>query len=175
MLLEHLMQKLRKFGRSENGGALAELAIMVPFLVVMLAAVTEVGRFFQTYTTLAKATRSSARYLSNHSITALEVDRAANLVVCGKLTCAGGDEIVKGVRGGAAIARANVCIETTATTVTVRIARTNDCNPVAGVGAPAGNPYNYQPIFDLAALLGTPGFTLGPTLSPRTTMFKPAI
>jgi Flp pilus assembly protein TadG len=175
MLLEYLIRKSRKFIRTESGGALAELAIMVPFLVVMLAAVTEIGRYFQTYTTLAKATRSSARYLSNHSINAAEVTRAANLVVCGKLTCAGGDEIVKGVAGGPAIAKANVCIETTATTVTVRIPRTNNCNPVPGVGAPAGNPYNYQPIFNLGALLGNPGYTLGPQLSPRTTMFKPAI
>ena len=97
------------------------------------------------------------------------------MVVCGKLTCAGGDEIVKGVGGGPAIAKANVCIETTATTVTVRIPRKSDCTPVVGVGAPAGNPYNYQPIFNLGALLGRPDFTLGPTLSPRTTMFRPAI
>jgi len=173
MLFGYLRGKLRRFVRNENGGAIAELAIMVPFLVIMLAAVTEVGRFFQTYTTLAKATRSSARYLSNHSINAAELDRAANLVVCGKLTCAGGDEIVKGIRGGAAIAKENVCIETTATTVTVRLPRTADCNPVAG--APTGSPYNYQPLFDLGALLGVPSFTLGPTLSPRTTMFKPAI
>ena len=170
-----MIAKLKQLSRSENGGALAELAIMVPVLVLLLAAVSEIGRFFQTYTTLAKATRSSARYLSNHSINAAEIDRAANLVICGKLTCAGGDEIVKGVGGGASIARANVCIETTATTVTVRIPRTNDCSPVTGVGAPAGNPYNYQPIFNLGALLGKPGFTLGPTLSPRTTMFRPAL
>jgi len=175
MLFEYLRGKLRRFVRNENGGAIAELAIMVPFLVIMLAAVTEVGRFFQTYTTLAKATRSSARYLSNHSINTAELDRAASLVVCGKLACAedGGDETVKGIRGGPPIAKANVCIETTATTVTVRIPRTANCNPVAG--APAGNPYNYQPIFNLGALLGVPSFQLGPTLSPRTTMFKPAV
>ena len=175
MIERHLIAKLKQLLRSENGGALAELAIMVPVLVLMLAAVTEIGRYFQTYTTLAKATRSSARYLSNHSINDAEVTRAANLVVCGKLTCAGGDELVKGVGGGPAIAKANVCIETTATTVTVRIPRTNDCSPVPGVNAPAGTPYNYQPIFNLGALLGNPSFTLGPKLSPRTTMFKPSI
>jgi len=176
MLLRRvIVERLRKIVRCENGGALAELAIMVPFLALLLAGVCEIGRFFQTYTTLAKATRSSTRYLSNHTINALEVGRAVNLVVCGKLTCAGGDEIVKGVAGGPAIAAANVCIEATATTVTVRIPRTNDCNPVAGVDAPAGNSYNYQPIFNLGALLGNPTFTLGPKLSPRTTMFKPSI
>src|ERR1044072_3391147 len=104
MIKRHLKQLIR----SENGGALAELAIMVPILVLMLAAVSEIGRFFQPCPALAKATRSSARYLSNHSINAAEVDRAANLVVCGKLTCAGGDEIVKDVGGGPDIAKDNV-------------------------------------------------------------------
>jgi hypothetical protein len=168
-----LIKRIKNFGRSDYGGALAELAIMVPFLVVMLGAVTEIGRYFQTYTTLAKATRASARYLSNHSINTLEVSRATSLVVCGKFTCAGGDELVKGVGGGPAINADNVCIESTANSITVRITRTNDCNPVAGVGAGAGNPYNYQPIFNnLGALMGNPSFTLALPIAPRTTMYR---
>lgn len=164
------LPRLRRLMGCDKGGALAELAIMVPFLAIMLAGVCEIGRFFQTYTTLTKATRSSARYLSNHSLTNTEIGRAVNLVVCGKLTCAGGDQIVKGIGGGAAIAPANVCIEATTTTITVRIPRTNDCNPVTG--APAGTPYNYQPIFNLGALMGQPSFTLALPISPRTTMYK---
>ena len=164
-----MIEKLRKLIRCENGGALAELAIMVPFLVLMLAAVSEIGRYFQTYTTLAKGTRASARYLSNHSLNALEIGRATSLVVCGKLSCTGGDELVKGVGGGSAFSANNVCIEATTNTVTVRIARTNNCVPVAG--APPGTPYNYQPIFNLGALLHHP-FTMALPISPRTTMFK---
>ena len=168
-----IVKRLLHLLRCERGGALAELAIMVPFLAVMLAAVTEVGRYFQTYTTLAKATRSSARYLSNHSINTLETGRAINLVVCGKLTCSGGDELVKGIGGGPAISASNVCIETTATTVTVRIPRAAGTCTQAGVGAdPNPLPYNYQPIFNLGAWMGDPTFTLALPLAPRTVMWK---
>jgi len=55
---------MRHWLRKEDGGALAELAILVPFLAVMLAGVCEFGRYFQNYTTLAKATRTASRYLS---------------------------------------------------------------------------------------------------------------
>jgi Flp pilus assembly protein TadG len=57
--------RIRQWFRKEDGGALAEFAIMV-FLVLMLAGVSEFGRYFQNYTTLAKATRNASRYLSNH-------------------------------------------------------------------------------------------------------------
>src|SRR5262245_32716383 len=92
-----IVKRLRALVRSERGGALAELAIMVPFLAVMLAIVTEVGRYYQTYTTLTKSTRAAARYLSNHNLTNAEVARAVSLAVCGKLACTGGDELVKGI------------------------------------------------------------------------------
>ena len=168
-----IVKRLRTLIRSERGGALAELAILVPFLAVMLAIVTEVGRYYQTYTTLAKATRTSARYLSNHSLNNSEVARAVNLVVCGKLACTGGDELVKGVGTGPAIAAANVCIESTAnSTITVRIPRTNDCNPVPNVGAPAGNPYTYQTLFNIGTLMGIPSFNFNLPIAPRVTMFK---
>lgn len=168
-----ILSRIRTLVRSEKGGALAELAIMVPFLAVMLAIVTEVGRYYQTYTTLAKATRSSARYLSNHSLTNAEVGRAVSLVVCGKLTCTGGDELVKGIGTGPAIAPANVCIEATAnSTITVRIPRTNDCVPVVGVGAPAGTPYNYQTLFNIGTLMGVPSFNFALPIAPRVTMYK---
>lgn len=164
-----IVSKLRNLVPSENGGALAELAIMVPFLVIMLAGVSEFGRFFQTYTTLSKATRSAARYLSGHNVTdSTEINRATNLVVCGKLVCSGGDELATG------ISASNVCLESTGTpvtTVTVRIPRTDgDCNPMAN--APA-NPvhYDYQPIFNIGALIGSNTFTLTLPISPGTTMY----
>jgi len=166
-----IIRKVRKLVRSERGGALAELAIMAPFLALMLAVVCEVGRYFENYTTLAKGTRAAARYLSNHNLTKPELDRAANLVVCGKLACAGGDELIKGVAGGAAFSASNVCIESPAAkTIVVRIARANDCVPVAN--APAGNPYNYQPVFRIGAFLNQPSLDLAVPITPRTSMFK---
>jgi Flp pilus assembly pilin Flp len=160
---------LRRWIRTEDGGALAELAILVPFLAVMLAGVSEFGRYFQTYTTLAKATRSASRYLSNHQLNATEIGRATSLVVCGKLACGGGDPpLVPGLSAG------NVCLESAGspkvTSVTVRIPRTGgDCAPMAGAGAAV--PYVYQPIFDIGALLNVPSFSLALPIAPRTTMY----
>ena len=155
-----LLKKLSCFIRHESGASMAELAIMVPILVLLLAAVCDFGRFFQQYTTLAKSTRTAARYLSNHPFPDNQ-DAARNLVVCGKLTCAGGDELVPG------ISTANVCIESTGSpkieTVTVSIPRTG------GQGACA-QPFNYQPFFNIGALLNT-GFTFTPAISPSVTMY----
>jgi Flp pilus assembly pilin Flp len=155
------MRVPRHFRRDESGGALAELAIMVPFLAIMMAGVVEFGRFFQTYTTLEKATRSAARYLSNHPYNSAEIARAKNLVVCGKLNCAGTPNLVKGFTAG------NICIETTGSpkpeTVTVRVPRNaGDCGDAT--------PFVYQPIFDLGGLLGT-GLSLALPLSPSSTMY----
>ena len=162
-------QAIRKLLRREDGGALAELAILVPFLAVMLAAVCEVGRFFQNYTTLAKATRTASRYLSNHAINATEVGRANDLAYCGKLICAVGDPpLVNGLKLD------NICIETTGsprvTSVTVRIPRPDTpCNPVTG--APAAKPYVFKPIFDIGALLQNPAVSMRLPIAPSTTMY----
>ena len=157
-----ILTKLRFFIRHEKGAALAELAILVPFLILMVAAVAEFGRFFQNYTTIAKATRSAARYLSNHKFDTDSQDKARNIVVCGKLSaCASGEELVPG------LSTANVCIETTGTprieTFTVSLPR------VSGGGC--GAPLNYSPWFNIGALLNT-GFTFTPAISPSTTMYN---
>jgi Flp pilus assembly protein TadG len=162
-----IISKLRHLAGNESGGTLAELAIIVPFLVVMLAAVSEVGRFFQTYTTLSKTTRSAARYLSSHQFNDLEKGRAKNLVVCGKLTCNGGDELVKG------LTTANVCIQTTLTasstveTVTVNIPRAETVTCEDGGSA---TWLVFNPIFDIGALLNNDTFSLEYPISPSTTM-----
>lgn len=162
------VNQLLSLVRREDGGALAELAILVPFLVVMLGCVAEFGRYFQNYTTLSKATRASARYLSNHELNALEIGRAQALVVCGKLACTGGDPpLVSGFTA------AKICMESTGSpkilNVTVRIPRTNDCTPMAGTTA--GTPFNYTPIFDIGAILGTPSFSMALPIAPGTTMY----
>lgn len=150
---------LHRFFENERGGTIAELAILIPFLAVMLAAVTEIGRFFQTYSTISKSTRTAARYLSNHAITDDEKDKAKNLVVCGKVTaCAQSERFVRN------LSAANVCIETSGNPVeivTVRIPRSgNDC----------GAPVNYAPIFDIGALLHN-SFSMEFPIAPGTTMW----
>jgi Flp pilus assembly protein TadG len=150
---------LLRFARNERGAAMAELAILVPLLALMLAAVSEFGRYFEKYTTMAKATRSAARYLSSHPFTDAEKDKAKNLVVCAKTTaCASTEVLVPG------LAVTNVCIESTGSpveTITVRIPR----DPADTCGAPLA----FQPLFNIGALLGT-SFNFAPKISPRTTM-----
>ena len=156
-----LFQKLSRFIRQERGASIAELAILVPILIMLVAAVSEFGRFFQQYTTLAKSTRTAARYLSNHSFPDNQA-QARNLAVCGKLTCTGGDALIPG------LTTANVCLQSTTLpgspkieTVTVSVPRT-----AGGCGA----PFQYQPIFNIGALLKT-GVTFTPTISPSITMY----
>lgn len=159
-LTSRLISRTKDFARRDNGGTLAEMAFMVPFLAIMIAGVTEFGRFFQTYTTIAKSTRSAARYLSNHPYDATARSKATNLAVCGRLNCGPGDELVNG------LTTANVCIETTGApnpvTVTVRIPRDN---------AGCGQPFVYQPIFDLGLMLHNPTFSLSLPVAPGTTMY----
>ena len=163
------LRRMRLWFRRDDGGALAELAIIVPFLAVMLAGVSEFGRYFQNYTTLAKATRNASRYLSNHQLDATEQTRAVNLVVCGKLACAVGDPpLVTGLVAG------NVCLESSGSpkvlNVTVKIPyAAGDCNPMTG--AAAATPYTYTPIFDIGALLNTPSFSMAVPIAPSTTMY----
>ncbi len=160
---------LRRWLKREDGGALAELAILVPFLAVLLAGVCEFGRFFQTYTTLSKASRTASRYLSNHELNATEITRATNLMVCGKLACGVGDKAL--VYGFSAN---NVCLETAGTpkvtSVTVRIPRTaGECVPMTG--AADATPFVYSPIFNIGALLNNPSFSLAFPIAPSTTMY----
>jgi hypothetical protein len=154
--------------RREDGGALAELAVLVPFLAIMLAGVCEFGRYFQNYNTVAKAGRDAARYLSNHPLTAQEIGRAQSLAVCGKLACGPDDKPV--ITG---LSAANVCVESTGSpkilSVTVRIPRSNNaCVPTANAGNAV--PLTYTPIFDVGALLGT-GLSLNLPIAPSTTMY----
>jgi len=162
------IKRINDLLRREDGGALAELAILVPFLAVMLGGVCEFGRYFQNYNTVAKATRTASRYLSNHPLTTQEIGRAQSLVVCGKLACTDADKpLITG------LSAANVCVETTGSpkvlTVTVRIPRdTTPCAPTAGAGGAA--PLTYAPIFNVGALLGT-GLSLNLPIAPSTTMY----
>ena len=148
----------KRFARSENGGTIAELAILIPFLIVMIAAVSELGRLFQTYTTLSKSTRAAARYLSNHAYDTTHINNAKNIAVCGKTNCTDVDPVATNLTD------ANVLVAPDAA--------------FAGGGG-GGNPttvtisivnYNFQPLFNLAALLQADSFTNLP-IGSSTTMY----
>ena len=86
-----LKKQVSRLVRREKGGATVELAIVFPILLLFFVATAELGRLFYTYTTLAKATKTGARFLSNtRPLVSTNVDdlaalktQAASLVVCG--------------------------------------------------------------------------------------------
>jgi hypothetical protein len=89
--LINLRQVVIGLRRNERGSAVVELAIVFPILLLLFVGTAELGRLFYTYTTLAKATKVGARYLSTQkdaestdAATILDVKRrVARLVVCG--------------------------------------------------------------------------------------------
>jgi Flp pilus assembly protein TadG len=145
----------KRFARSERGSALAELAILVPFLIIMAASVAELGRLFQSYTTLSKSTRAAARYLSAKTY-ADNIQPARNIALCGKTDCTGAEPVVKGLQ------LANIVVDPewkngvaggTLIRVTVRV-----------------DGYNFQPMFNLAAMLNMERYSSLP-VKPSTTMY----
>jgi Flp pilus assembly protein TadG len=147
------MRRLRRFARGERGTQLVELAIVLPIFVLLFAATAEFGRFFYTYTTLAKATRTGARYLMSQPALVMD-DNAKRLVVCGNLTaCADADAVVSGLNVGQ-----------------VKIDRAGG---VAGFPASINvriENFYYEPIFDLGKITGNASLSLKIQLTPSTMM-----
>lgn len=143
-----------RFARCERGTQLVELAIVLPVLLLLLATTAEFARFFHTYTTLSKATRSAARYLTTAPVDGSDDEKARNLVVYGS-TVAEGDPLVHGL-----------------TTTQVNIVREGG---VASAGMYERvtveiDGYSYQPIFDPGAFIGNDHASLNVEVSPKTTM-----
>lgn len=72
----------------QSGVALVELALVLPVLLMLSLLVTEIGRAFYQYNTLAKAVRDAVRYLSTQDASIALTDPAKlevarNLVVYG--------------------------------------------------------------------------------------------
>lgn len=96
-ICKRLKKQISRLASREKGSATVELAIVFPILLLFFVATAELGRLFYTYTTLAKATKTGARFLSNTrtlvSTDATKVDalkkQAASLVVCGYESCTG--------------------------------------------------------------------------------------
>ena len=146
--VDRMLQRLRRFRACEAGTQLAELAVVLPVLLVLFGATAEFGRFFYTYNTLAKSTRAGARYLtaSNKATD----DDAKSLVVYGT-TDDGATPVLSGLSAG------NVQITREGPTgypETVKVEITG---------------YKYEPIFDLGKLMGK-SFSLRVDVRPSTTM-----
>ena len=145
------LTKASLFARSERGTQLVELAIVLSVLILMLGAAAEFGRFFYTYATLAKATRSATRYLTVEPLGGTDL-KAANLVVYGD-PAGDGSPVVEGL-----------------TTGQVRITRTGGTSAFPERVTVKIVGYTYEPIFDLGKLVGNPSLSLRIDVSPSTTM-----
>ena len=89
---------IAKLTRNERGVQLAELAIVLPLLVVMFAATAEFGRYFYAYTTLAKGARIGSTYLATACVKSYEDTNAKNLVVYGNAAGTGPDPARSGCK-----------------------------------------------------------------------------
>jgi Flp pilus assembly protein TadG len=131
---------------------LIELAIVLPVMMALMAAIAEFGNYFHSYTTLAKATRAGARYLSAKPYTSGERDRAKRMVVCGNPdSCASGTEILPGL--------STSHVQITASGGTTYLPQTIRVN-ITG--------YDYNPVFNLAGFGG--GSWISVAVEPGTTM-----
>ncbi|MDQ3651451.1 MAG: pilus assembly protein [Acidobacteriota bacterium] len=154
-VIAKLPRRLRTLLKHEHGTQMIELAFVLPVLVLLFTATTELGRLFYTYTTLAKATEVGARYLSSQRfVTPADEVTARNLVLCGKAAgCGGGSPIVNNLTEG------NIIITP----------------PVAGAAVryvTVQINYSYSPllVFNLSEMTGEPALSLIMDLSPSTTM-----
>ena len=147
----------RSLARDERGVQLAELAIVLPVLLILFAATAEFGRYFYEYTTLAKAARLGARYLVTAKVNCAEANKARNLVVYGNLAGTG-SPLIEGLTTG------NVSVTPNDTACTG--------------GTPPGVPptikveitgFQHRPLFDLGGLMRN-SFSLSVDVKPSVTM-----
>ena len=144
--------KSRKL-RREGGIQLAEAAIVLPIMLALLAAIGEFGSYFYNYTTLAKATRAGARYMSAKPYTTDEMNKAKNLMVCGDPNgCGSSSPILPGFSASNISITAGGGTTFLPDTVTVSIVN-----------------YNYNSIFNLSKVAKGPSWTAVP-VKPSTTM-----
>lgn len=149
---------IRSLIRNESGIQLAELAIVLPVLLVLFAATAEFGRYFYEYTTLAKAARIGTRYLVTANVNCAQADTARRLVVYGN-AAGTGSPVLEGL-----------------TTANVKV--TPNDSACSG-GTPPGVPdtitvqitgFQHQPLFDLGGLMKNGTFSLKVDLKPSVTM-----
>jgi hypothetical protein len=141
-----------RFAQCERGTQLVELAIVLPILLVLFGATAEFGRFFYTYTTLSKATRAGARYLTVEPLGGTD-EKAQNLVVYGN-TGGTGDPVLSGLTPDhIVITRGEGAASAFPERITVRV-----------------EGYTYQPLFDIGTLIGSSSVSLNIDVSPSTTM-----
>lgn len=166
-MLDQVKKSMWRTKKDETGSSIVELAIVFPILLLLFVAVAEMGRLFYTYTTLAKATKTGARYLSISrdatSSDPLKVAaaklKAQSLVACGYTSCtdANGDPrptIVAGLNAASHVK------------VTLPVAS----DPIQYVKVEIQN-YGFEPgVFDVSKAAGKDSSAFYFDLTPATEM-----
>ncbi len=145
------LSHLQRFTRDERGVQLVEVTIVIPIFLMLFAATAEFGRYYYEYTTLAKASRGGARYLSSALRGTGEV-AAANIVVYGNPSGTG-TPILQGL-----------------STTQVKINYQGGSTAVPETVTVYIDGYTHQPIFNLGALTKIVGLNLNIGVKPSVTM-----
>ena len=158
-LLRRLRRRLsiRNLARKERGIQLAELAIVLPVLLMLFAATAEFGRYFYEYTTLAKAARIGARYMVTAKVSDVERGKARNLVVYGN-TAGTGSPLIEGLTADNVVVTArdaNGAVQTAGVPQTITV-------EISG--------FEHQSLFDLGGLINSDSFSLNVDVKPSMTM-----
>jgi len=143
---------IRRFRRDESGVQLVELAIVLPVFLLLFATTAEFGRFFYEYTTVAKAARVGARYLTTAAVNNFEDAKVKNLVVYGNFEGTG-SPILTGLSTSQVVITRSGGVPVLPETVKVQI-----------IG------FKHQPLFDLGLMTNTPGLSLNIDVKPSVTM-----
>ena len=143
---------LHRFRRDERGTQLAEASIILPIFLILFAATAEFGRYFYEYTTLAKAARVGARYLTSAQVEPAEDNTAKNIVVYGN-PVGSGSPILTGLDKSNVVITRQGGTPVLPQTVEVEI-----------------QGFKHQPIFDLGLILKTPSLSMNVDVKPSVTM-----
>ena len=151
-LAKALYSIIRRGRAGERGTQLVELSLVLPVMVLLFASVAEFGRFFYTYSTLAKAARGAARYATSRPFDSNNITQAQSLAAFGSpsANCAGTATLQ-----GLTCDNFDLQQTTNAGTQVVTAKVIN---------------YQYQPIFDLGKLTGISAISLKIDVSPSVTM-----
>jgi hypothetical protein len=149
-------RQIRRFLKKERGTQILELAIALPVMLILLAAVGEFGRFFYTYSALTNAVRAGARHACKWERNASwTVPETSNMVVYGDFSDTSHGPILPGLSTSNVVVQANGPSVNNIDSVTVKIVN-----------------YQYTPLFDLGALTGIPSLTLNIPMNASATMHQ---
>ena len=147
---------VRRFLKKERGTQILELAIVLPIMLILLAAVGEFGRFFYTYSALDNAVRAGARHACKWERNASwTFPETSNMVVYGDYSNTSNGPILPGLTTSNVVVQANGPSVNNIDSVTVKIVN-----------------YQYTPLFDLGALTGVPSLTLNIPMNASVTMHQ---